>query len=1304
MRRRFGSCVLSVIFLVVGLIPSLTHPSPAYAQTFAPPLPMAEDPLGQQPEQQLPEITIDVDVRDGHLTGRVVDIWGPGRIPLVMRSYTNAQPSDPGPYVNLPPLPPNSGPFRWQFNDILNIVGAEALEPDGNRSSFRYSHDRWSGDNLHLWQVYVKDVAAYATMELHYNCPPKEPIDRGSATAGLSPLAPAGLRISSNIQSVPSNCTWDGWHTIYLAKGRVRKFSSQLIAEERDANGNIATFVHTSFLDGVGIYLLRVTDPVGRSTNYSYERAYEVCVQKGGMENIGECVATKWAYRLRSVTDPYNRTSTYTYDANTLKVLSVTNAAGHITRHTYTPSGLLATITNPRGFTTTFDWTTGPDGTPRIAKVTAVDGIATNYAYTHASTAPYRVIKTVATNALGYATTHDISNGDVVKVTNPLGQAAQYAYDSRHNVTQVSDPLGRVTTFAFNAHNKVTQVVQASGTLNLTTALAWNTTENPPNDNLASVTNPRGIRTDYTYDSKHNLASVRRAVGTPDESLTEYTYHPWGGVATVRDPLQKTTSFAYTARRQLQTVTPPLPAGATTYGYDAVDDHVSMTNGNGRIWTTAYNLSRLVISVKDPLNNVVSHEYDANGNRTRSLDAKIQATAFEYDNRDRLIKITDARNGITQYEYDAVSNLMRIINARTHATSFEYDNANRLQLVRDALLQATTYTYDQAGNRLSMRDRKGATHTYTYDQVNRLTRVTAGGLTVSYVYDANGNRTSMTDGSGPTTFAYDKLDRLIQTTTPDTRSVSYLFDKNGNRTRLTYPDGSTTLNYLYDNANRLTQISTGTLAWTLSYDPAGNRTALIQPNGTRTDYAYLNNNWLQSITHKRPDSAIFQSFTYNYDANGNRVSQADGTGTTTFTYDALNRLTAAAYPGTYGSWSWAYDSVGNRTSQTAPSGTTPYSYDANNRLTTAGAVNYSYDANGNLISTTAGQSFSWDVFNRLTGASGSGGSVSYTYNGDGLKLRRTGPDGATVYYYDGIRPIWETDGAGALKAQLDRDIFGNLIGRREVNGNRRYFAHDGLGGLTGVTDEGGTHVASLFYDAMGNIRATGGTWTTGNYRFTGAELDPATGLYHMGARFYDPGVGRWLSEDLIQWNFNPSSLNLYAYVLNNPVNLVDLTGLAACELECLNTLRTEAALVTLSLPEEMRVAAYIGYREAARIAGHGDALDGLRALADEVNSAKQASTRPTRISETRNGIVSKDLIKAIYAFAASQFALNVIVEWSVIIARAQTGNWQGFFQESANNPFAGRFTAALVLAMFLDARYHQGEVWRDFIHRLTGRW
>jgi len=131
----------------------------------------------------------------------------------------------------------------------------------------------------------------------------------------------------------------------------------------------------------------------------------------------------------------------------------------------------------------------------------------------------------------------------------------------------------------------------------------------------------------------------------------------------------------------------------------------------------------------------------------------------------------------------------------------------------------------------------------------------------------------------------------------------------------------------------------------------------------------------------------------------------------------------------------------------------------------------------------------------MTQAVGTGGTATYAYNGDGLKVQRIGPDGTTRYYHDGFRPIWETDGAGVMTAQLDRDIFGNLLSRAEP-GSRRYYHTDGLGSTVALTDEAGATAASMLYDAWGNSRATSGTGQ-GKYRFTGAELDSASGLYHM---------------------------------------------------------------------------------------------------------------------------------------------------------------------------------------------------------------
>jgi RHS repeat-associated protein len=93
-----------------------------------------------------------------------------------------------------------------------------------------------------------------------------------------------------------------------------------------------------------------------------------------------------------------------------------------------------------------------------------------------------------------------------------------------------------------------------------------------------------------------------------------------------------------------------------------------------------------------------------------------------------------------------------------------------------------------------------------------------------------------------------------------------------------------------------------------------------------------------------------------------------------------------------------------------------------------------------------------------------------------------------------------------------------------------------------MTTPTGEVAFALLYDAWGNLRASTGTPNT-RYRFTGAELDPVTGLYHMGARFYDSTLGRWLSEDPVQDKpFEPATLSFYAYVYGNPLLHIDPDG------------------------------------------------------------------------------------------------------------------------------------------------------------------
>jgi RHS repeat-associated protein len=1183
------SLILALI-LATHLIGPLPQLGPRWAHAAnepAPPMPQPEDPLGQSVAKETSDISIQVDARDGHLVVRVVDLWGPGRVPLVVRSYTNA---------DLVSSEDNTThAYRWQWNHLLDIRGVGVLEPDGNRDgTYRYSHDRQVGSppNYELWQVYVKDVGQYRTLEQHYNCttvrdpnPPEtqrlpqvlRPLIQPSPTPRPTPrpggaLARQQVRVQGTVQAAPDGCVASGRYVVYLPKGVVRSYQSNLITEERDANGNATTFVYRTDLPENGSpHLHKVRDPIGRELTYDWEAAYRYCAEVAEPGGGAYCSWWVTVYRVRRVTDSYGSSVTYTYAGNHslwgFLVTEARHSIGRVTRYGYTPRGLLASVINARGHGTAVEWSggstcstlSGSDTTPRVTKVTAPDGAATSYGYTiEALTVgtwqACRVTRSVMTDARGHGTTYEMYRGsdekyvgNVERVTDPLGNLTQLAYDARRNTTQVTDARGLVTTYEYSGRNMVTRVIRDPGRLNLTTTLSWD-----GNDNLLSVTNPRGIRTDYAYDSRHNLTAVRKAVGTADESLTQYQYNTWGGVTAVTDPRGFTTQYTYTARRQIAQIIPPA-GGTVGFEYDTLDNQTGKIDGNGRRWTTAYDVHRLVTSVTDPLGNVIRYEYDLNGNRTAVVDAKGQRTSFTYDSRDRITMIADPLAQQTQYGYDAVGNLTRITNARGHATTFGYDAANRLNQVTDALGQTTTYGYDQVGNRNTMQDRRGQRFSYRYDEANRLRHVdsgipptsgvwSSGQSLVSYAYDPNGNRTAMQDGTGTTQYGYDNLDRLVSIQYPDGRVVRYTYDRAGNRTSLVNP-GNVTTTYGYDAANRLQQVAQGGLTWSFTYDGAGNRMGLTAPNGTSTQYTYLANNWLASITDRAPGGAVITSVAYTYDANGNRTTQSDPSGQTTYGYDALNRLTGAAYPGTYGTWGWTYDQVGNRTSQTSPSGTTSYTYDANNRLTVAGSKTYTYDANGNVTGVSTGEAFSYDPFNRLTYARNpSGQEAHYAYNGDGLKIRRQGPDGVTRYYYDGIKPIWETDDAGNLKSQLDRDIFGNLLSRRESSGARRYYHYDGLGSMTALTNESGTTTATMLYDAWGNVRANSGS-AHGNYRFTGAELDATTGLYHMHARFYDPTIGRWLSEDPVQHkHFEPATLNFYTYVQSNPTGLVDPDG------------------------------------------------------------------------------------------------------------------------------------------------------------------
>jgi len=239
--------------------------------------------------------------------------------------------------------------------------------------------------------------------------------------------------------------------------------------------------------------------------------------------------------------------------------------------------------------------------------------------------------------------------------------------------------------------------------------------------------------------------------------------------------------------------------------------------------------------------------------------------------------------------------------------------------------------------------------------------------------------------------------------------------------------------------------------------------------------------------------------------------------------------------------------VGNRLSEQRPGSSTSYTYDARDRLLAAGGLSYAYDENGNEVA-AGSRTFTYDLENRLRSTTQAGMATTYAYDGDGVRLRASTGSQANRT----TELLW--DGNGSLpQIASERDGNGKLL-RRYVYGVRRisqtagnstsYFAYDGLGSVASLTSATGGMQWTWSYEPFGAVRSetkASGNQPASSMRFAGEYLDP-TGLYHLRARQYDPAAGRFLRPDPAGQSSNESAISGYAYAGDRPTVMVDPSG------------------------------------------------------------------------------------------------------------------------------------------------------------------
>ncbi len=834
-----------------------------------------------------------------------------------------------------------------------------------------------------------------------------------------------------------------------------------------------------------------VTDALNRQTTTSYTPA------SGGP--VTQVTTSSPPVMIAGV--PTSLTSSTTYDAVSGLPTGKVDGSGLRTDMTYDPLGRLTAV-----------WTPGRSKA-RNESANSTFGYAVN------TSSPSVVTSNRLLASGAYATMYTIIDG--------LGRGVQtqeptsYAGGGRVLADTFFDSQGR----PWKKHTPYWNSASPQGTL---LVVQDNAVPNTTVSNYDSAN--RGIASIYLLNGTEQW---RTRTAYDGDRVT--TIPPAGGTAStvISNGLgQKVTTLLY---KDLARTGPSDLADSTTYTYTRAGQLQTVKDATGQnTWTFGYDLRSNKISQTDPDAGSSTSTFDVVGQLESTTDARGQKIFYTYDNLGRKTASYDTSTSgtkLTQYTYDtllkgALTSSVRFVSGKAYVkTVTGYDTAGR-----------------PGGTRISIPSNEtGLSGSYSfgvgYDPltgaVTQESSPGIGGLPTETVY-----RSYNPLGKPTESYAANGGGGAGTTLVSDTKYNAF-----GQPLRVTYAD-----------QNDPKQVST---TWT--YEDGTNRlSSSATVRATATD---------QWVTNRG----------YTYTPSGALTKITDISDTQCFTYDYLQRLTQAWTPSSGGCaaapstaslggaapyWTeWNHDLTGNRVTETdhAAAGDTvtnltypnpgaprPHAVTSSSTTGPGGATStdsYDYDAAGNTLTRTkagATQTFTYDLEGHVATATdqATGKVSSYLYDADGYRLITRDSTGATLF-------------AGDLELFV-------ATGTTTASGTR-FYTHGGQpvavrtsAGLTWkVADHHGTSTASItastlsvsrrYQDPYGNLRGAPPQSWPDKHSFIGGYQD-TTSLVHIGAREYDPSLGRFTAVDPILDLADPQSWNGYAYASNNPIDHSDPTG------------------------------------------------------------------------------------------------------------------------------------------------------------------
>ncbi|HEY6970180.1 MAG TPA: RHS repeat-associated core domain-containing protein, partial [Candidatus Angelobacter sp.] len=557
-----------------------------------------------------------------------------------------------------------------------------------------------------------------------------------------------------------------------------------------------------------------------------------------------------------------------------------------------------------------------------------------------------------------------------------------------------------------------------------------------------------------------------------------------------------------------------------------------------------------------------------------------------FDARSRLYRIEEATGDgrfiTTSYDL-TLDGHIEVVRDDRGAEMTRYTFAGPDNIVRITNRDAGTRSYyrDTAGRVVERVSADGSKVFYSFDRLGRMTRIeqaAPGGvrqLLREIIYDADpglpsagrfleGRMAVVKEASHTIHYSYNRAGKIVreEVTTGDvTLATARDFNLQGKLQAITYPDGKR-VQYTLDRSGTPTEIP-GVLS-KITYDADGSVTGYLLANGVAvsTPRDTVSRRFAEATARK--DGTTIRSLSYGYDSVGNVTSIRDempgDIQFQNFGYDGLYRLanftvrrndgaSAILSQGVY-----SYDPEGNllRLEEVRPL-TMSYTDAAHpGRLTRVASAtatqNTTYDARGHISSFGDLAKLEFDALDRLVHVVKSNGTeLRMAYDPQNrLVLKQITQGGATrqIRYAAGLFERHETHSVRHIHLANGLIASEKIMSGAPVSSTVVYYLTDHHGTVVLATDATGKAIQNQRYSPFGSP-----LMASELDRYLGREKDTETGLVHLGARYYAPALGRFISPDWFVLE-NPSKparmpqgFNLYSYSINNPLAFKDPGGM-----------------------------------------------------------------------------------------------------------------------------------------------------------------